>query len=162
MDLTISPVNTKTLTVIDFVKSLTSVCDADDANNAARFMQKALFELFWKRSRAKLNHNPHLVTYRNTGHLAASVLLGTTPYSEMYNRLKELPILGYIKARDERQDDVRFMLMVLKNKMTLMLENCAIDNGLKTVYLYDRDFDVFIDSPCGTLIQHMAETGFAI
>lgn len=162
MDLTISQVNTKTLTVVDFVKSLSNVCDPDDASNVARFMQKALFELFWKRSRAKLNHNPHLVTYRNTGHLAATVLLGTTPYSEMFSRLKDLPILGYIKARDERQDDVRFVLMVLKNKTTLMLENCAVDNGLKTIYLFDREYDVFVDSPCGTLINHVAEAGFTI
>ncbi len=162
MDLAISPVNSKTLTVADLLRSLPAACDHTTASDVTRFIQKAFFELLWKRAQIKTETETNsMVTYQTIGHLAQRVLLGNRSYSAVYRELKDKPVLGLIKARNSEQDDMRFVLTLVNKHTTLLLENCAIDNKMSTVYVFNRKENMFVASPHGQLMNHLTHVGFS-
>lgn len=132
------------LTLSGFLSAVQKNVDADNALAIKRYMQKGMFEELWYRAR-KNNDITASVTYANVGHLTQRLLGGTKPSSAFKKELVIKPVTGFIRARQEIHDDIRFVLTVVSNDVCLMLDNAALDSRMATVMVYDAAIATFVN-----------------
>lgn len=165
MNITDQCVNTKSLSLADFVNSLDTLrlLHPQLSSNATRYVQQALFEMMLLRCSAR-QECVQQTTYSNLGHLTEKLILSklgnTATYKGIVRNFTDNPASGWIRASRPAMEDVRFLLFTNQDRITLLLDAAGPDNGLSTSYVFDRDAELFMR--CGDMLHQAVKEGFTL
>lgn len=114
--------------------------------NILRPMQERMFQMLWDQVQSDT-----IRTYQTIGQLT-QLLIGNHPSpSALKKKLKECPIRGYIRTRNEMHDDVAFVVLLVRDEVYLLLNNAARNSGMTQVNSYDKEAEMFIGQGMGLI-----------
>ena len=136
----------RSLTLGGFMASVVKNVDHENAAQIKRLMQRGVFEELWVRATAG-EQTTLMRTYANVGLMASTLFQNTSgkPDAAFKKRLKNKPLIGTIRARQEFFEDPRFIMTVVGGSVYLIMDNAALDSKMPTVMIFSKDAECFVD-----------------
>lgn len=135
----------RSLSLVGFMASVRKNVDPEGVVQIQRYVQRGVFEEMWERAGCR-SEVSNLRTYANVGLMAASLFedTGGKPNANFKKRLKIKPLIGFIRAKQEYYEDVRFIMTVVDGQVYLLMDNAAVDAKMDTVMVFDNDAECFV------------------
>lgn len=131
----------KNMTLGDFFTNSQSHEDKQGTSDMLRFMQRGVFEIFWKRHR---KDSKTLLTFANMGMATQTIVPEGTAFSAVMKRLKKDAFTGLIRNPIHFHHDFRFVAFVHGHEIYLVFENAAADAKLAQVWRYEKEAEGFV------------------
>ena len=149
-----NPINFSTITLKDFVQGSLGSEDKQGISEMLRAMQRGAFDILWNRCQTSIATK----LYNTLGQAQQFVVPEGWKTSQVFKRISASPIIGKIRAVTAHGDDFRFISLMHKGQLYLLLENCANDSRLAQVWLYDVEGEVFVPSKDTKLINFLIDS----